>query len=244
MMRLLQARNGFCLALATLTLAGCHDGVVTIDGQSGVPLDKVVIGDQAIHSVALLGPDRVVVVHGDKPDIRVSGDPKIADSLRFVLHNGELGIGRKPGETTGDGEATITVTTPAIDQLTMAGSGKITSDRLGGKAAEVTIGGSGEVAVDSIAADKLEVVVAGSGRFTGAGHAQKLALSIAGTGNADMARLNAGDADINIAGTGNGTLASDGHVTGAVIGTGEVTVHGKAHCDVSVTGTGKVTCTP
>jgi hypothetical protein len=244
MMRLLEARYGVCLALVTLALAGCHDGVVTIDGQSGVPLDKVVIGDQAIHSVALLGPDTVVVVQGDKPAIRVSGDPRITASLRFVLHDGELGVGRKLGETTGDGVATITVTTPLVDHLTMAGSGRMSSDRLNGKSVEVTIGGSGEVKVDAIAAQKLAVEVAGSGRFTGAGHADRLELSIAGTGNADMARLNAGDADINIAGTGNGTLASDGHVTGAVIGTGEVTVRGKAHCDVSVTGTGKVTCAP
>ena len=244
MTSLLKARHSLCTALVTLALIGCHPTIVSIDGQTGVPLAKLAISDAPITSVALLGPDTVRVVHGNKPGIRVTGDPKAADALRFVLTNGKLGIGRKPGGTFGDGTATLTVTTPAIDHLIMAGSGKITSDRLNGKAVEVTIGGSGEVKVDAINSEKLDGEVAGSGLFTGSGHADKLALTIAGTGTADMAGLNVGEAQINLAGTGSGNLASNGHVTGAVIGTGVVTVHGKARCDISVTGTGKVNCTP
>jgi len=241
---LLKARHGWCIALGTLALAGCNPTIVSIDRQTGVPLAKLMMADQTISSVALLGPDTVTVVHGDKPGTRVAGDPKVADALRFVVTDGKLGVSRKTGATFGDGIATITVTTPAVDHLIMAGSGKITSDRLSGKAVEVTIGGSGQVKVDAITAEKLDVEVAGSGLFTGSGHTGKLTLTIAGTGTADMARLNAGEAQISLAGTGGGSLASDGHVTGAVIGTGVVTVHGKAHCDVSVTGTGKVNCTP
>ena len=92
--------------------------------------------------------------------------------------------------------------------------------------------------------DRAAVRWEATGTFTGGGHVGKLALSIAGTGDADLARLQADQADVSVAGTGNGTLASNGKVTGSVVGTGEITVHGKAQCDVSVPGTGKVNCQP
>ena len=120
----------------------------------------------------------------------------------------------------------------------------MSSDRLAGKAVGVTIGGSGHVVTAGIEADQLDVEVLGSGSFTGSGRAGKLILTLAGSGEADLARLNAAEAAIDVAGSGTGDLASDGRVTGSVAGSGVVTIHGKAHCNVSVTGSGRVTCQP
>lgn len=231
-------------ALGTLALSGCDNAVVSIDGHSGVPLSRLIISGSNISEVTLLGPDTVHVVHGNAPDIHVAGDPRAAATLRFVLTDGKLGIGRRPDAEVGNGVAIVTITTPAVDHLIMAGSGAISSDRLSGAAVGVTIGGSGQIDVADIAAKQLNAEVLGTGTFTGSGHADKLALSIAGAGNADLARLKVDVAEVDLAGTGNGTLASDGKVTGSVVGTGVITVHGKAQCNVSVTGTGKVTCQP
>lgn len=227
-----------------LALAGCHNATITIDDHAGVPLAQLATTGARVSEVTLSGPDTVNVVQGDTFAIKVAGDPSAADALRFVLTDGKLGVERKPGFGSGNGVAIVTITTPTVDHLVMAGSGRISSDQLSGDSVGVTIGGSGDVDVARIAAKQLEAEIAGTGTFTGSGHVGKLALSIAGTGDADLARLQADQADVSVAGTGNGTLASDGTVTGSVVGTGEITVHGKAQCHVSVVGTGKVTCQP
>jgi hypothetical protein len=244
MIRFLSPSRALVAALGALVLSGCDNPVVSIDGHTGVPLAQLKLTGQNASEVTLLGPDIVTVVHGDKLRIHVEGDPRAAAALRFVLTDGKLGIGRKPDADAGSGTAIVIITDPSVDHLVMAGSGTISSDRLDGAAVGVTIGGSGRIVASNIAAGKLDVEVLGSGGFTGSGHADKLALSLAGSGSADMARLKADQADIDLAGTGNGDLASDGHVSGSVVGTGTIRVNGKARCDVSVTGTGKVICQP
>jgi hypothetical protein len=223
-------------------LAGCDAPRVSIDGHTGVPLAQLDFAGRAVHDITLLGPDTVHVVHGDTLTIHAEGDARAVAALRFVLNDGKLGIGRQPDVSTGNGTATITITDPAVDHLVMAGSGTMSSDRMAGNDVGITIGGAGHVVTAGIEATRLDVEVLGSGSFTGSGHAETLALTLAGSGDADLAQLHADNAQVDIAGTGTGALTSDGRVTGSVVGTGVVNVHGKAHCDISVTGTGRVTC--
>jgi hypothetical protein len=227
-----------------LPLAACDNLNVSIDGHTGVPLARLDMSGQNAREVTLLGPDTVHIVHGDKLAIRVEGDARAVAALRFVLNDGKLGIGRKPNADTGNGTATITITDPAVDHLIMAGSGTMSSDRLTGPSVGVTIGGSGHVVTAGIAAREFGVEVLGSGSFTGSGQADKLALTLAGSGDVDLAQFKTGAASIDIAGSGTGVLASDGQITGSVAGSGVITVHGKAHCTVSVTGSGRITCQP
>jgi hypothetical protein len=227
-----------------LTLAGCDNPRVSIDGHTGVPLDRLQLAGLSASEVTLLGPDTVHIVPGDTLTIHADGDPRAVAALRFVLKDGKLGIGRQPDANVGPGTATVTISDPAVDHLVLAGSGTILSDRLHGAAVGVTIGGSGRVVATQVAAQQFDVEVLGSGSFSGSGHADKLSLTLAGSGTADMAGLDAGEAQIDLAGTGTGSLASNGRVSGTVAGTGVVTVHGRAQCDVSVTGPGRVTCQP
>ncbi len=227
-----------------LLLAGCDAPRVSIDGHTGVPLAQLDISGRTAHDITLLGPDTVNVVHGDTLAIHVEGDARVAAALRFVLSDGKLGIGRQPDADAGNGTATVTITDPAVDHMTMAGSGTMSNDRMTGTDVGVTIGGSGHIVTAGIAATQLSVEVLGSGSFTGSGHADKVMLTLAGSGDADLSQLRAGEAKVDVAGTGTGALASDGNVTGSVVGTGAVSVRGKARCDIRVTGTGRVTCQP
>ncbi len=228
--------------IALLGLAGCDAPKVSIDGHTGVPLAKLDLSGRTVREVTLLGPDTVHVVHGDALAIHVEGDARVQAALRFVLSDGKLGIGRQPDAEAGNGTATVTITDPAVDHLVMAGSGTMSSDRLNGNVVGVTVGGAGHVVTAGIAATQLDVEVLGSGSFTGSGHADKLALTLAGSGEVDLAQLKADEASVDLAGSGTGDMASDGRVTGTVAGSGVVNVHGRAHCDINVTGSGRVTC--
>ena len=240
----LRAARYLVPAAALLALAGCNPAHVTIDGHGGVPFETLDLTDKHIHAVTLLGPDAVRIVHGAKFGIHIDGSASARAALRFVLDDGKLGIGRDPLANGGRDVAVITVTTPEIDAINLAGSGDVSADSLTGGAIAVSIGGSGRASAAHIDTPKLDLSVMGSGSFTGSGHAEKLDLSLAGSGDVDLARLTTGSAAVDIAGSGTAELSSDGPITGSVAGSGTVTVHGKARCDVSIAGSGKVNCQP
>lgn len=232
-------------ATAVLGLAvgvsACNDGNFSINGEKGVPLAELDMTGPAPSEVAMLGPDEVHLVKGDKLTITVDGDSAAKDALRFTLKDGTLGIARQNWKSDG-GHATITVTMPVPSKLVMAGSGTITSQSLGGDKAEITIAGSGNVDAGGIEAGDLQVDVAGSGSLRGTGHAKSLRLTVAGSGNADLDGLKVDDAKIDVAGSGKTRFASDGKVKANIMGSGEVRVRGRATCKVSSMGSGQLIC--
>lgn len=235
---------GLCVLTAlVIGLSGCDGPKVSFNGHTGVPLAELNLSGRPVRDLTLLGPDTVQIVRGDTTTVRVEGDAQAKAALRFVFSDGKLGIGRQPDALVGTGVATITITTPSVDHLTMAGSGTINSDRLAGNVTGVTVGGSGHVATTGIETTQLDVSVLGSGAFTGSGHADKLSLALAGSGDVDLTRLMAAGAAVDVAGSGKGDLTVKGRVTGSVAGSGEVMIHGTDQCGISVVGSGRITCT-
>ena len=102
--------------------------------------------------------------------------------------------------------------------------------------------GSGTVRTPQIAAGDFTMTVAGSGNYEGGGTADRLDLSIVGSGRSDMAELTVRSADVNIAGSGAAEFASDGTVEANIVGSGEVTVIGRATCTINAVGSGKLNC--
>jgi hypothetical protein len=228
------------IAMAAALGAGACDGNVMINGDKGVPLSELDTAGKTPTWIVLAGPDSVVVKDGGALSIDVSGDPQAVESLRFTLDDDTLGIMRKNGSND-RGKATVTVTMPGLEKLTLAGSGSIEAASLAGKP-EVVIAGSGTVRTARVAASKLEVTIAGSGTYRAAGTADALELTVAGSGTADMAGLNAKTAEVTIAGSGDAAFASDGTVEATIMGSGDVTVNGSARCTIKSMGSGTLTC--
>lgn len=229
------------LGIAT-SLSGC-DGNITIDGMKGVPLAELDLGGAAPKEVALLGPDKVHLITGDKLAISVDGDDATKARLRFSISDGKLSVTRdhwKMGE--GSGIATINVTMPSPSKLVMAGSGQIDADSLSGDDANITIAGSGTISSPKTEVGKLKIDIAGSGSARAAGTARELRSTIAGSGSADLAGLKVGQADVTVAGSGNASFASDGEVKATIMGSGEVRVTGRAKCTVKSMGSGRLVC--
>lgn len=226
---------------AAMATSGC-DGHISINGEKGKPLAELDTAGKTPASIVLAGPDNVVVRDGSALKIDVSGDPDAIDALRFTLDDETLGIMRKKGAFDGAGKATVTVTLPALEKLTIAGSGKVDAPALSGKP-KVTIAGSGSAHTAAVTASKLTVTIAGSGNYSAGGKAEALELTVAGSGTADMAGLKVDTAKITIAGSGDATFASDGTVSATVMGSGDVKVIGSAKCTVKSMGSGTVTCT-
>src|SRR3546814_4484170 len=124
-------------------------------------------------SLAMMGPDTVIISEGGTLAIEVEGDDDVVESLRFNLEDGTLGIMREHESWKKNGTATIRVTMPAPEELAMAGSGRIETPAMASRA-EISIGGSGSVAVANFAAERLGINIGGSGTVTGAGSAESL----------------------------------------------------------------------
>ncbi len=228
-----------------VTLSGCGSGDVEInlgDGANGVPLTELDTTGPAPHEVMVLGPDDVIITKGQSLTINVTGDPKVAELLRFKLKDGTLGITREMTRKQINGKATIRVTTPSLRAMVLAGSGSANVAHISG-ASTVTIAGSGKARIGRIDADTLDTTIAGSGTLEVVeGVAKTLNLSVAGSGSADMAALKADNANVTIAGSGDSTFASDGEVEANIMGSGNVTVIGHASCTITSVGSGSLKC--
>lgn len=230
------------LAAGTM-IGGCSDNFsVRVGDDEGVPLAQLDQSGPAPTKLVLAGPDKVVVSDGAKLAIEVSGDPDAVAALRFTIaKDGTLGVTRKDGEWSDIGQATVKVTMPAPQAITVAGSGSVATEAVGAEPS-LTIAGSGSLSAPRIAAKSLEMTIAGSGSLEAAGTADKLELTIAGSGDAAMEGLKVDRADLTIAGSGDAVFASDGKVDASIMGAGSVTVIGRATCKVNAIGSGTLRC--
>lgn len=226
---------------AAASMAGCSKSETRMDGEKGVPLAELDLSGDAPDEIVLAAPDKVIVRQGERFTIDVEGDEDARDRLRFSLDGGKLGIMRQSTDWRDSDTATINVILPSLRKVTLAGSGDLHSEMPNGPG-EATIAGSGKLDLRNLVVEKLDVTIAGSGSFAASGGAKKLDLTIAGSGNANMGRLEAGDAKVEIAGSGNAEFMSDGTVDARIMGSGVVTVRGNARCKVKSMGSGEVVC--
>ncbi|MFU7527117.1 GIN domain-containing protein [Qipengyuania sp. ASV99] len=222
-------------------LSGCDNMNVTINGEEGVPLSELDMAGAAPTELVLATNVTVIITEGETLDISVEGDSEGA--LRFVLDQDSIGVMSDPDLEIRDGKATVRVTMPAPQSITIAGSGSVETGSVA-ETAELTIGGSGSILAKNIAAQSLEIRIGGSGSIKGSGTAERLEISIGGSGDVAMPSLNANIAEVSIGGAGDVEFSSDGEVEATIAGAGDVRVTGSAKCTVSAMGSGTLTCGP
>jgi len=200
----------------------------------GVPLAELDLTGPAPRKVSLCGPAQVVLSEGAV--FRVDVDPGAAgEDVLFSLEDERLGVGG------GDADTVVRITLPAPRKLTIAGSGRMTADKLAldGK---VSIAGSGRLEVAAVEGGRVKVGIAGSGRLALDGQADELDLSIAGSGTCDAEGLVVDKAAVHIAGSGDAIFTCNGEVAAHLMGSGNVIVRGGARCSVKSMGSGTLTC--
>jgi hypothetical protein len=200
----------------------------------GVPLAELDLSGPAPQKVSLCGPARVVVSEGEAFRVDVEAGPS-GDEVLFSRHEHRLGV------SGGDSETVVHLTLPAPRKLAVAGSGRMTADKLA-RDGKVSIAGSGRLELAAVEGGRLKVSLAGSGRVAIDGQADELELSIAGSGSCDAEGLVVRDATVHIAGSGDAIFACNGAVDAHLMGSGNVIVRGSARCSVHSVGSGTLTC--
>jgi hypothetical protein len=193
------------------------------------------------------GPFDVSVRTGMAPSARATGATTALDRIKIEVQNSTLVIkpdntawGGYPGGSIG--KVSVALTMSDLSSATLAGSGKLTIDRVRGPALELGLGGAGTISIGQLAVDKLNLMITGSGNATLAGHVDDGTFVLRGAGNLAAAGLTVRDAKVVSAGAGTITLTASDTAKVTAAGTGDVTVLGKAECTVDATGAGTVAC--
>lgn len=205
------------------------------------------VGDFAKLEVA--GSYDVSVRTGGKPGVSVTGPERIVDQLVVEVEGDELQIHPKKDGLFGGGirwrshdKVTVAVTVPQLTAATIAGSGDVSVDKIGGNSFDGSIAGSGSLTLPSVNVKSLTLDIAGSGGVNAGGKAAKGKISIAGSGSVDAAALDYGDVDISIAGSGDVSARATGNAVIDLMGSGDVRLTGGAKCKVSKMGSGNANC--
>jgi len=215
-------------------LAGTIGSQMRDGAFDGVPLAELDLTGPAPEKVSLCGPAQVVLSEGEVFHVDVEGDPT-GEEVLFSLHEQRLSVS---GGTT---DTLVRITLPAPRKLAVAGSGRMTAEKLA-RDGKVSIAGSGRLELAGVEGGRLKVSLAGSGRVAIDGQADELELSIAGSGSCDAEGLVVRNAAVHIAGSGDAIFACNGAVDAHLMGSGNVIVRGSARCSVHSVGSGTLTC--
>jgi hypothetical protein len=151
--------------------------------------------------VGIAVPATVHYQPGGTPRVIVTGPADLLSRVRF--DHGELGMVRSMFDWNSNGEKLdVTLTGMTLRQVALAGH------------VDMNMG--------QIRQDKLAVSVAGRGTVTAEGHADDLAIKIAGSGEYHLGKLSAGTMRVSIAGSGQIEAESADHADVSITGSGDV----------------------
>src|SRR4051812_42849883 len=141
----------------------------------------------AFHAVDLTGANVVTIAVGHPRSVHVRGDANLLDHVTTRVERGVLVIGTT-GSFTAKGSMHVTVSVPALDALTLSGSGVLVADGL--------------------RAQRLAVRLPGAGILRVSGSIARLDATLDGSGDAQLADLVARDVRASLGGTGRMTVTA------------------------------------
>jgi hypothetical protein len=196
-------------------------------------------------SIALRNHATVKVSQGNTASVQVDAADDLLPLLETVVDGGRLEIRWKRGESYDRsmrhrGPVTITVVTPRLTGLSVAGSGDIELGAFNTPKLSVSVAGSGSARLDGLASDEVGISVAGSGDIKGSGKTSALNINIAGSGDVDLGGLKADEVSVRIAGSGDVEVHANKALKISIAGSGDVVYSGDATVSRSVMGSGSV----
>jgi hypothetical protein len=172
-------------------------------------------------SLELAGSNMVAVRVGGKQSVIVRADDNLLSHVTTEVQDGTLVIGNTPGSFTAKSPMSVHVSVPSLESLALTGSGI--------------------VSVEGLEAPSFTVALPGSGVVRAGGTATRLEVTLAGSGDAQLAQLVARDVSATVSGSGRILVTATESLDASVPGSGAILYGGDpAHVTTSVTGSGAV----
>lgn len=258
---------GFSLLMLALVLIGLSYSMLRSKGTVGPanPAGRLVSSEtrmvgKGIQSVELSGPINMTLRQGATPSLVVKGEQRLLGNIETSQEGGTLHIGTKGMLFHHREPLQVELVLPAIEHLTIHGSGESTVNGFSGDKMDVQVHGSGNVIFNGrfrdIAAavhgsgdlelnggnsEKVAVQLAGSGQMTVVGSCKEFKAAQNGSGDIDAQHMSADKVSVEMRGTGSSSVLAKHSADVSLRGTGDVNVYGSPNeRNVSKTGTGEV----
>jgi hypothetical protein len=238
------------IAAAAIVATGATAACSQARGEDGGPTVSRNYQVGTFDRIELAGRYDVDVRTGGELSVAASGPEQAMERLVVEVRGGKLVIEPRNerrwfgfGGRNKLGKVNIAVTVPALTAASLAGSGNIRVDKVGGDSFEGDISGSGDLRLGAVDVSKLKLSISGSGGLdAGAGRARSAEYDIAGAGEVRAARLATEEIKVSIAGSGNVQAHATRRAEVDIVGSGNVEVTGGAKCAVTKAGVGNVRC--
>lgn len=177
-------------------------------------------------AIDLSGSADVAVSFGETQSVVVETDDNLLELVETVVQGDTLVIRNKSNTSTATLLGVrVTIVMPALE--------------------EVTVSGSGSVAIAGLEGERVSFHLPGSGLITAYGTVKNIEATLNGSGNIQCGDLEAEVAEVHLSGSGNVTVYASEHLTAEIGGSGNVLYRGDpAEVDQSVTGSGNISALP
>jgi hypothetical protein len=192
-------------------------------------------------SFALAG--EVWINLGSGYSVELEGDKDYLGEIVTVVEGDNLKIKTEKWFNTGNKKVIVRITMPALDGISISGSGKVTvNDPLKGEDLDVAVSGSGKIYLRDVTLDDVECSVSGSGSLNvaGSGTIKSLEMSVSGSGGYKGEATRVGTLDARISGSGSCDCYVTDMLRASISGSGNIYYSGNPKIDASVSGSGKV----
>ncbi|WP_071147899.1 head GIN domain-containing protein [Bacteroides ihuae] len=240
-----------------LFLSSCTQAQIIV-GSGNIVTKGVKVG--LFNSLKLQGsPDVIYKQTTGKPSVELYGSDNIVGLLEVKIESGILLIKFKDNVNIRNrGKLEVRVSGPALERLTVQGSGDVLlvngikshkdlaisiqgSGDIQGKGIEspllsLSVKGSGDIDLSDVNARRTNVKIAGSGDITLRGKCQEVDLGISGSGDINAAGLMAQKVLVKVAGSGDVSCYATDYLTGSVSGSGDVGYKGNPKINFSKKG--------
>lgn len=192
--------------------------------------------------VTFSGPGTLTIIQGDHESLMIKGSSSYLDTIKTEVSNNRLSI--KPRATFWfpwmmNPDAMFTLTVKNLDDIKIAGSGKIRSDALTSDTLELGIAGSGDIRM-GVSTTMADVHISGSGTVVLTGTIDEQRLAIDGSGSIDTRGATSKKASVDISGSGDTTVAASDSLSIKISGSGNVSYVGTPSLSQSISGSGKI----
>jgi Putative auto-transporter adhesin, head GIN domain len=172
--------------------------------------------------VELAGANNVIVHVGETQSVVVHADDNLLDRVTTEVQSGRLVIGNEPGSFSTKSPMVVEIAVPSLDALTLSGSGNIS--------------------VEGVAAKSLDVSLPGSGMLSGAGSADRLDVTVGGSGTVQFTELAAKHVRAGVSGSGSIFVTATESLAASVSGSGAIIYAGSpGEVTRDITGSGAIT---
>ncbi|HOZ76136.1 MAG TPA: head GIN domain-containing protein [Flavobacterium sp.] len=202
------------------------------------------VSTPAYDQVNVSGFFDVNLIAGSEGKITIEGESNIVEFIECKVDGNSLTICVEKGKRISPSAGkSITVTVPfeSLNEVTLAGSGDVTSkSTIKATDFTTTLSGSGDIKLH-VDAQQVNAKVTGSGNMTLKGNSGDLTCSVTGSGDLDAFGLDSNNADATVTGSGNCKVNCSGFLQAKVTGSGDIDYKGDPKKkDTKVHGSGAI----